>query len=163
MRLLYSIVTHILFPKTGHFDFISERDLIIMHCIPEEYSLNLPKLMITHIIEGSTKRNACLPYGMVLTLLFQDFKVSIPKDEPKRLLRHTDIYSSQSLIRMGLQKINGEWKRLEGRKKAAEERESSRPSVSHRRPQSRQTNLLDQTNFTQLSKMIQQGFDKLSQ
>ena len=163
MRLLHSIVTHILFPKIGQFDFISERELIIMHCILEEYLLNLPKLMITHMIEGFTKRNACLPYGMVPTLLFQDFKVPIPEDEPKRLLRHTDIYSIQSLIRMGFRKINGEWKRSKGRKKAAEEGESNRPSVSHQRPQSRQTNSLDQTNFTQLSEMIQQGFDKFSQ
>ena len=115
------------------------------------------------MIEGSTKRNACLSHGMVLTLLFQDFKVWILEDEPKRLLRHTNIYSSQSLIRMGFWKINGEWKRSEGRKKAVEEGEPRRASVSHRRPQSRQTNSLDQTNFTQLSEMIQQGFDKLSQ
>ena len=104
--------------------------------------------MITHMIEGSTKRNACLPYGMVLTLLFQDFKVPIPKDEPKRLLRHTNIYSNQSLIHMGFKKINGEWKRSKGKQKAAEEKESRRPSISYRRPQSRQTNSLDQTNLT---------------
>ena len=104
-----------------------------MHCILEEHPLNLPKLMISHMIEGSTKRNACLPYGMVLTLLFQEFKVSIPEDEPKRLLRHTDVYSTQSLNRMEFQKINGEWKRVKIKKKAAEEGESSRPSTSHRR------------------------------
>ena len=94
MRLLYSIITHILFPKIDNFDFILERDLIIMHCILEEYPLNLLKLMISHMIEGSTKKNACLPYDMVLTLLFQEFKVPIPEDEPKRLLCHTDVYST---------------------------------------------------------------------
>ena len=98
MRLLHSIVTHILFPKIDRFDFILERDLIIMHYILDEYPLNLPKLMITHMIKGSTKRNACLSYGMILTLLFRDFKVPISKDEPKRLLRHTDIYSNQSYL-----------------------------------------------------------------
>ena len=64
---------------------------------------------------------------------------------------------------MGFQKINGEWERSKGRKKVVEEGESSRPSVSHRRPPPRQTNPLDQTNLNQLSEMIQQGFDKLSQ
>ena len=104
MRLLHSIIIHILFPKIGLFDFISERDLIIMHCILEEYPLNLSKLIISHMIGGSTKTNACLPYDMVLTLLFQEFKVPILEEEPKRLLHHTDVYSTQSLIRMGFQK-----------------------------------------------------------
>ena len=133
MRLLHSIVIHILFPKIGCFDFIFERDLIIMHCILEEYPLNVSKLMISHMIEGSTKRNACLPYGMVLTLLFKEFKVSISKEEPKRLLHYTDVYGAQSLIRLGFKKNNGEWKRLDTKKKAADEKEPSRPSTSHQR------------------------------
>ena len=108
MRLLHSIVTHILFPKIGHFDFISERDLIIMYCILEEHPLNLSNLVISHMIEGSTKKNMCLPYGMVLTLIFREFGVPINEEEPKRLLYHTNIYNTQSLIQMGFQKINDE-------------------------------------------------------
>ena len=42
MRLLHSIISHILFPKTSHFDFLSKRDLIIMHCILEKVHINLP-------------------------------------------------------------------------------------------------------------------------
>ena len=122
------------------------------------------------MIEGSTKKNACLPYGLILTLIFREFGVPIPKDEPKRLLHHTDIYCIQSLVRMGFQKINGEWKRMETKKKATEEGESSQPSTSHRRqatPPPTQANPmmhpLDQNQFNQLSEMIQQGFEKLSQ
>ena len=96
MQLLHSIVTHILILEIGRFDFLSERDLIIMHCILEEFPLNLSKLMIFHMIEGSTKRNACLTYGMVLTMIFKEFRIPIPEEEPKRLLCHTDIYSVQS-------------------------------------------------------------------
>ena len=59
---------------------------------------------------------------------------------------------------------------METKKKAAEEGESSQPSTSHRRqatPPPTQANPtmqpLDQSQFTQLSNMIQQGFKKLSQ
>ena len=83
---LHSIVTHILISKIGRFDYISKRDLIIMHCILEEYPLNLSKLMISHMIEDSTKRNAYLPYGMVLTMIFRELEIPISEEEPKRLL-----------------------------------------------------------------------------
>ena len=33
MRLLHSIISHILISKTDRFDFLSERDLIMMHYI----------------------------------------------------------------------------------------------------------------------------------
>ena len=130
MRLLHSIVIHIFIPKIGRFDFISERDLIIMHCILEEFLLNLSKLMISHMIEGFTKRNACLPYGMVLTMMFREFGIPITEEEPKRLLCHTDIYSVQSLYRMEFQKTHGEWRRIDTKSKATDEGEPSRPSVS---------------------------------
>ena len=94
MRLLHSIVTHILFLKINRFDFLFERDIIIMHCILVVYPFNLPKLMISYMIEGSTKKNACLPYDMILTLIFKEFGVPISDEEPKRLLCHTDVYST---------------------------------------------------------------------
>ena len=86
--------------------------------------------MISHTIEGSTKRNICLSYGMVLTMIFREFGVPITEGETKRLLRHTDIYSTQSLYRMGFQKVHGEWKRIDTKKKATDEGEPSWPSVS---------------------------------
>ena len=44
-----------------------------------------------------------------------------------------DIYSVQSLYRMGFQKTYGEWRRVDTRRKATDEGEPSRPSVSHPR------------------------------
>ena len=43
MHLLHSIVTHILILKIRRFDFLSGRDLIIMHYILDEFPLNLSK------------------------------------------------------------------------------------------------------------------------
>ena len=124
--------------------------------------MHITYLILDRVLQLSTegvKTRVCDEREATLRLIFSRKDVG-PLDV---VSTNQPLYSSQSLIYMGFQKINGEWKRLEGRKKAAEEEESSKPSVSHRRPQSRQTNSLDQTNFTQLSEMIQQGFDKLSQ
>ena len=70
----------------------------MMHYILEEILVNLPKLMINYMCEASTKANASLPYGMVLTILFREFRVTISKEEPKKALRHTNIYNVQTYI-----------------------------------------------------------------
>ena len=49
MRLLHSFVTHIIFSKIGRFDFIFDRDLVIMECIMEQKQINLPRLMMSYM------------------------------------------------------------------------------------------------------------------
>ena len=54
--------------------------------------------------EAARKARACLPYGMVFTLLFEEFGVDCTGEDAKRLL-HTDRYTEKSLHRMGIQKV----------------------------------------------------------
>ena len=68
----------------------------------------MPRLMMNYMWEAATKRYSSLPYGMVLTQFFKQFRVPIHEEEPKRALKHTDIYSCATLRRMGFQKINNE-------------------------------------------------------
>ena len=78
-----------------------------MHYVIEKIPVNLPKLMMTYICEASNKAKASLLYEMVITLILREFRVPISKEEPKKALRHTDIYNVQTLHRMGFKKING--------------------------------------------------------
>ena len=48
---------------------------------------------------------------MVLTQIFKAYTVPIHEDEPKRALRHTNIYNLATLKRLGFQKINDVWTR----------------------------------------------------
>ena len=111
MKLFHSFVTHILFPKIGIFDFISDRDLAIMKYIIEQRSVNLPRLMMNYMWEAVIKKHSSLPYKMVLTQIFKEYRVSIHEDEPKRALRHIDIYNLATLRRMGFHKVNNVWTR----------------------------------------------------
>ncbi len=65
MRLLLSIINRVLFPKTGRFDFVSERDLAIMHHILLGIPLNLPRLMLNYISICHRYSRFSIPYGMV--------------------------------------------------------------------------------------------------
>ena len=98
-----------------------------MHYILEKIRINLPKLMIFYMCKASTKTNASLPYGMVIIVFHIKFKIPISTEEPKKPLRHTDIYNIQTLQRMGYNKVSGQWKRKENKQKTTDDGEPSRP------------------------------------
>ena len=79
--------------------------------------------------EASTKPNASLPYGMVLILLFKEFKIVIFDEESKNPLRHTDIYNIQTLYRMRYKKKNGHWERKGVEPRIVEQKELSREAT----------------------------------
>ena len=101
MRLLHNIIERILFPKVGRFDFIFERDLILMHSIIEGIPINLPQMIVSYICAVASKAHSSLPYRMLLTLIFRRFRVVILDEKPKKLLIHTDEYNARTLQRMG--------------------------------------------------------------
>ena len=65
--------------------------------------------MIVYMCEVATKTHASLPYGMVLTLIFQEFRILIGDQEPKRLLRHIDHYNLKMLHHMVYKKEDNQW------------------------------------------------------
>ena len=82
-----------------------------MRHILEQKSINLPRMIMNYMWEATTKKHLSLPYGMVLTQLFKEFRVPNHEDDPKRALRHTDVYNLATLKRMGFHKVNNEWTR----------------------------------------------------
>ena len=122
-----------MFPRTGRFDFLFERDLIFMHYTIEEILVNLPWLMIGYMYEAATKAHVSLPYGMVLTLIFKEFGIPISDEKPKWLLHHTDHYNLQTLHRMGYKKENDKWVK-KGQSRHIEGVDNTIPESLHTRP-----------------------------
>ena len=96
IRLLHHIISRIIFPKTGRFDWVTERDVSLMYFLINGIKVNLPCMMLLQISEVLNKNKACLPYGMFFTLVFTDFGISLNGEASKTLL-HTDYYNSKSL------------------------------------------------------------------
>ena len=123
MRLLHNFISRIFIPRSGRFDWVSERDLAFMEKIVNEEPINLPYIMMNQSKETTRKVNTCLPYGMAFTVIFEVAHINL-SGEDKKDPHHTDTYTAKSLIRMGYHKVNGEW-----RKKDHQEASSStRPS-----------------------------------
>ena len=108
MRLLFSIINRILFPKTGRFDLITERDLAVMECMIQGIPLNLPAMILRQMRKVMCNSRVSLPYGMILTLIFRQHGLAL-EEEASKSLHHTDTYTARTLIRMGYEKVNGQW------------------------------------------------------
>ena len=121
LRLLHNICSRILFPKTGRFDYVSERDIFVMDAVVSGRPINLPVMILWHMADCGSKRKSCLPYGMILTELFRSQGIVISDSEPRRELRHTDYYSLATIHRMGFRKVNGNWIRRGQEEAGAEE------------------------------------------
>lgn len=107
LRLLHNICSMVLFPKTDRFEYVSERDIVIMDSVITDQSLNLHGMMIWYMAKAASKKKATLSYGMILTKVFQSQGVSILDNEPKKTLRHTDYYNKATLHRMSFIKVDG--------------------------------------------------------
>lgn len=83
------MVSRIFFSKTKKFDWVIEKDITFIYYLIQGKSINLPFLMLSQIREVAKKYRACLPYGMVVTLIFIEFVVNC-KGEDARKLQHTD-------------------------------------------------------------------------
>ena len=54
-------------------------------------------MIVSYMCEAASKAQSCLPYEMLLTLIFRRFGADIPDEESKKLLRHADEYNERSL------------------------------------------------------------------
>ena len=110
MRLLQHVVARIFLSKTGRFDYITERELLIMTTLVRGQTVSFSGIILRQMHEAASSRRLCLPYGMVLTRIFRYFGVTLD-GELYRELHHSDTYDDRSLHRMGYRFIRGRWTR----------------------------------------------------
>ena len=102
------MVGRVFFPKIRRFDWVTEKDIAFIYYLSKNQPINLSYLMINQIKEAARKVRACLPYGMVFILIFEEFRVDCTGEDTKRLL-HTNRYTERTLHRMGNHKMDGRW------------------------------------------------------
>ncbi|XP_070013479.1 uncharacterized protein [Nicotiana sylvestris] len=78
-QLLFEIVNKVLLPRAKRRSVASKADLFLMETLDNFSSINLPAIMIEHMqkVESLKDGNPGLPYGFLLTKVFEFFKVSL--------------------------------------------------------------------------------------
>ncbi|MCH80820.1 hypothetical protein A2U01_0001594, partial [Trifolium medium] len=98
-KLLHNMCLHSIFPRKGSKDKVTDNDLLMMHHMGNGIKINLPYVMLQHMIhtiESGTKRMT-LPYGMFLTRFFRKYKVSLDGEEGQN---SAPVFSSRNVERM---------------------------------------------------------------
>lgn len=84
-KMLNIITQYNIFPRKGSFDVVTKNDLMVLYHILFGKRLNLPFVLIQHMISTSqtSSRQSCVPYGMMMTKVFQKFLVPLDDEESK--------------------------------------------------------------------------------
>ena len=100
-RLIHHILTFNFLLRRGHRDNVSHMDIYLLTKILSGDRVNLPYVMINYMIECLEKFQTYLPYGAVLTVIFEAFDVRITNDDEVVEVRPTNTYDKSSLRRTG--------------------------------------------------------------
>ncbi|GAV62937.1 hypothetical protein CFOL_v3_06459 [Cephalotus follicularis] len=94
-RILLLIITNTLLPREGSHTLPSERDLKLVACIKNGTLVNLPYLIINHMLS----RPNHIPYPMLISRILAFLNIDISDDEhnikpnPKQLINKTGLKS----------------------------------------------------------------------
>ncbi|GAU48601.1 hypothetical protein TSUD_179830 [Trifolium subterraneum] len=72
-KLLHNMCQHSFFPRTGSKDKVTDFDLLMMYHMAKGVKLNLPYIILHHMIHAATSgfKKIALPYAMLLTRIFR--------------------------------------------------------------------------------------------
>ncbi|GAV77108.1 hypothetical protein CFOL_v3_20580 [Cephalotus follicularis] len=110
-RIILFLVTNTLLPKEGWHTLPSERDLKFVACVKNGTPINLPYLIVNHLLS----RPNHTPYPMLLSRIFETLNLNIPEDEQSVKPSHKQLVNKAGLRQCNIIFKDGEWVKLQGR------------------------------------------------
>lgn len=94
-RLLLSVISNIIFNKSGNLACGSELEFLTMACIMQQRTINIPYLIMRRM-EACARKKSPLPYAAFISKILKHFKIN-PHFHNKE---YYAIIHSNSLLRM---------------------------------------------------------------
>ncbi|GAV86928.1 hypothetical protein CFOL_v3_30354 [Cephalotus follicularis] len=114
-RIILLLVTNTFLAKEGSHTLPSERDLKFIACVKNGTQINLPYLIVNHLLS----RPNHTPYPMLLSriILFvlTSLNIEIPDDEQSIKPSHKQLVNKPGLRQCGIVFEDGEWVKMQGR------------------------------------------------
>ncbi|GAV83343.1 hypothetical protein CFOL_v3_26791 [Cephalotus follicularis] len=114
-RIILLLVTNTFLPKEGSHTFPSERDLKFVACVKNGTPINLPYLIVNHMLS----RPNHTPYPMLLSRIIEavlaSLNIDIPEDEQSVKPSHKQLVNKIGLRVCNLVFEDGEWVKIQGR------------------------------------------------
>ena len=109
-HIVHNIVGHCILPRGGHRDEVSYFEAFVIDSMVVRRRLHLGHMIIQHMIANCRKMGCILPYGHLLTKVFQAFGIDLNIEPDVERPKSTDIIKSIILARMRIFKDkNGRW------------------------------------------------------
>ncbi|GAV87686.1 hypothetical protein CFOL_v3_31112 [Cephalotus follicularis] len=114
-RIILLLVTNTFLPKEGSHTLPSERDLKFVACVKNETPINLPYLIVNHMLSQPNHT----PYPMLLSKIIEavlaSLNIDIPDDELSVKPSHKQLVNKAGLRVCNLVFEDSEWVKLQGR------------------------------------------------
>ncbi|GAV64005.1 hypothetical protein CFOL_v3_07523 [Cephalotus follicularis] len=109
-RIILLLVTNTFLPRDGSHTLPSERDLKFVACVKNRTLVNLPYLIINHMLS----RPNHTPYPMLLSRIFASLNLEIPDDEDNVRPSHKQLINKAGLRNCNIRFGDGLWVKLQG-------------------------------------------------
>ncbi|GAV85434.1 hypothetical protein CFOL_v3_28870 [Cephalotus follicularis] len=114
-RIILLLVTNTFLPREGSYTLPSERDLKFVACVKNGTLINLPYLIVNHLLS----RPNHTPYPMLLSRIIMvalaSLNIDIPDDEQSVKPSHKQLVNKAGLRLCNIIFEDGEWVKLQGR------------------------------------------------
>ncbi|GAV86313.1 hypothetical protein CFOL_v3_29745 [Cephalotus follicularis] len=109
-RIILLLVTNTFLPREGSHTLPSERDLKFVACVKNGTLINLPYLIVNHLLS----RPNHTPYPMLLSRIFESLNLDIPDDEKCVKPSHKQLVNKAGLRLCNIRFEDGVWVKLQG-------------------------------------------------
>ncbi|GAV88456.1 hypothetical protein CFOL_v3_31878 [Cephalotus follicularis] len=108
-RIILLLVTNTILPREGSHTLPSERDLKFIACVQNGTLINLPYLIVNHLLS----RTNHTPYPMLLSRIFESLNLDIPDDEQSVKPSHKQLVNKAGLRLCNIRFEDGVWDKLQ--------------------------------------------------
>ncbi|GAV60843.1 hypothetical protein CFOL_v3_04371 [Cephalotus follicularis] len=109
-RIILLLVTNTFVPREGSHTLPSERDLKFIACVKNGTFINLPYLIVNHLLSLPNHT----PYPMLLSRIFESLNLDIPEDEQCVKPSHKQLVNKAGLRLCNIRFEDGLWVKLQG-------------------------------------------------
>ncbi|GAV90408.1 hypothetical protein CFOL_v3_33817 [Cephalotus follicularis] len=114
-RIILLLVTNTFLPKEGSHTLPSERDLKFVACVKNGTPINLPYLIVNHLLSRPNHTPYPMLLSRIVTVVLASLNIDIPDDEQSVKPSHKQLVNKAGLRLCNLVSEDGEWVKIQGR------------------------------------------------
>ncbi|GAV87427.1 hypothetical protein CFOL_v3_30853 [Cephalotus follicularis] len=114
-RIILLLVTNTFLPKEVSHTLPSERDLKFVACVKNETLINLPYLIINHLLSRPNHTPYPMLLSRIISFVLASLNIDFPDDEQNIKPSHKQLVNKAGLRHCGIVFEDGEWVKMQGR------------------------------------------------